>query len=55
MIKKIELELIEMEGKVFVNFAQLAKVLLKGIYGDVPPPPPPPPDVPAPDLEKKKE
>lgn len=46
-IRKAEVEIlesietVEVDGKMFVNLAQL-KLILKGIFSDVPPPPPPP-------------
>lgn len=40
-VEKVEVEIMEVEGKVFVNFAQVIKLLMRSIYSDVPPPPPP--------------
>lgn len=42
----IEINLIEHEGKVYLDvasFPQLVQLLAKGMLPDVPPPPPPPP------------
>lgn len=39
-LTKVEIEVVEVDGKVFVNALQLIK-LIQGIYSDVPPPPPP--------------
>lgn len=41
-VKEIKIEVVEVDGKIFVNLEQLSKLLIQGIYSDVPPPPPPP-------------
>ena len=42
-VSKIEIEVVEVDGKVYVNALQLLKMIGEafGIYSDVPPPPPP--------------